>query len=137
MRILILVLLFAAFPTFAVEPLASSMLIEQCSSTEDASRQACHFWVHGYIGGAFASRTAKYVDPKKPETFSERVKRTRSSRRRTVYGRNLEAGYCLPDDLTLDVLVGKLNTHVEELERLPELANQLMLGLLRKQYPCR
>ena len=137
MRILILVLLFAAFPTFAIEPLASGVLIEECSSTEEARQQACHYWIHGYIGGAFASRTARYVDPKRPETFSERAKRTRSSRRRTVYGRNLEAGYCLPDDLTIKAVIGELNAHVAELEQVPELANQLMLGLLRKQYPCR
>ena len=137
MRTLIVVLLFAGLPAFAIEPLASSVLIEQCSSTEKASQQACRAWIHGYIGGAFSSRTAKYVDPKRPETFSERAKRTRSSRRNTVYGRNLPANYCLPEDLTLEVLVDGLNTHVNELERTPEFANQLMLGLLRKQYSCR
>ncbi len=136
MRILIVGLLFVGFPTLAVEPLASSELIEQCSSIGDAGRQACKAWVRGFIAGAFASRTARYVDPKKPETFSERAKRTRSSRRRTVYGSNFEAGYCLSRETTLDEIVGKLNAHAEALEKVPEHANQLVLGLLRKHYPC-
>ena len=63
MRIFLVVLLFAASPAFAIEPLASSVLIEQCSSSwEYRSGRPCQTWVHGFIGGAFASRTAKIVD---------------------------------------------------------------------------
>ncbi|MDH3491033.1 MAG: Rap1a/Tai family immunity protein [Gammaproteobacteria bacterium] len=136
MRIFLVVLLFVAVPAFAVEPLASSTLIEQCSGNTGTDRRVCKAWVHGFIGGSFASRTAKYASPDEPETYSERARRTRISRGRTVYGRNIQAGYCLPAETTLDELVDKLDTHVEELAKIPEHANQLILGLLRKQYPC-
>lgn len=137
MRIFLVLLLFVAVPAFAVEPLASSALIEQCSSNASTDRRVCKAWVHGFIGGFFASRTAKYASPDEPETYSERARRTRISRGRTVYGRNLQAGYCLPVETTLDEIVDKLNAHVQELATVPKHANQLMLGVLRKQYPCR
>lgn len=137
MRIFLVVLLIGAVPAFAVEPLASSALIEKCSSSWEVDVRLCQTWVHGFIGGAFAARTAKIVAADEPETFSERAKRTRISRGRTVYGQNVDAGYCLPAETTLDELVENLNAHVEALEKVPEHANQLMLGLLRKQYPCR
>lgn len=136
MRRLIVVLLFVGLPAFAVEPLASRALIEQCASDEEASRGTCQAWVHGFIGGAFASRTAKYVDPKRPETFSERAKRTRTSGRGMVYANNVEAGYCLPRETSLAELVEKLNSHAAQMDKVPEQANQLMLGMLRKHYPC-
>lgn len=136
MRIFVVVLLFAAFPTFAVEPLSSGALIEKCSSSWEADVRLCQTWVHGFISGAFASRTAKIVTDGEPETFSDRAKRTRISRGRTVYGQNVDAGYCLPVETTLDEVVEKLNAHAEALEKMPEHANQLMLGLLRKHYPC-
>ncbi len=137
MRVLVVSLLFVAVSTFAVEPLASDALIEQCSSTEDASIRACRAWVHGFMGGAFATRAAKYVDSDRPETYSERARRTRISRGREIYGRDSENGYCVPSETTLDEIVDKLVAHTAGLEKVPEQANQLMLGLLRKQYPCR
>ncbi len=136
MRILIAILLVAGLPAFGVEPLASSELIKQCASNDEATRGACQAWVHGFIGGAFASRTAKYVDPKRPETLSERAKRTRAGGRGMVYANNIEAGYCLPRETTLAEVVDKLGSHAAQLEKIPEQANQLMLGLLRKHYPC-
>lgn len=132
----LLILCFVAAPVFAVEPLASSTLLQQCSSDADVNRQACRSWIHGFMGGAFASRTAKRVDDDRKETFSERAARTRISRGRAVYGQNYEANYCVPKETTIAELIDKLNGYAANLKPVPEHANQLMLGLLRKHYPC-
>ncbi len=133
---LIPILVLLASPTLAVEPLSSGTLLEQCSSSDYVRRQACRSWIHGFMGGAFASRTAKLTDAEKKETFSERAARTRISRGRAMFGQNHDAGYCVPKETTLDELVEKLAAHAGTLKEIPEHANQLMLGLLRKHYPC-
>lgn len=136
MRKPLVALLFLAVPAIAIEPLPSTTLIEQCSSSEESAHQACRSWIHGFVGGAFASRTAKLTDAERKETFSERAARTRISRGRFLYGQNIDAGYCLPRGTTIGELVNKIPAYGASLKQVPEHANQLMLGFLRKHYPC-
>ncbi len=130
------VLLFLAVPALAVEPLPSATLLEQCGSSEAPGLQACRSYVHGFIGGAFASRTSKPVEAGSRGSYSERATRTRLSRGRVIYGQHYAAAYCLPSDVTLDDLIVKLRAHAAGLRQVPEHANQLVLGMLRKNYPC-
>ncbi len=136
MRILVFILAFAALPVLAVEPLPSSVLSEQCADTGGDGIKTCRAWVQGFIGGGFATGNARFADPEKSESFTERATRTRVSRGRTVYGPNPDAGYCLLSTTTLDEIIGKLPAHAAGMKSPPEHANQLMLGLLRKHYPC-
>lgn len=133
----LVVLMFLALPAMAVEPLSSAVLLEKCSSSYEAPHASCRAWVHGFVAGAFASRTARQDAAGKKETFSERATRTRLGRGRDVYGQNFEARYCIPTEITIEQLVAKLNEHAAAAAELPATANQLMLGMLRKQYPCK
>lgn len=53
-----------------------------------------------------------------------------------MYGQNYDAGYCLPRATTIGELIDKIPSHAASLKQVPEHANQLMLGLLKKHYPC-
>lgn len=130
------ILLVLAVPAVAVEPLGSDALLEQCSSSEELAAEACRSWIHGFIGGAFASRTARVSSKKESETYSERATRTRVGRGRNVYGYNYDARYCIPAETTIEQLVERLNEHAAVMKERPLQANQLMLGMLRKNYPC-
>lgn len=124
----------------AVEPLSSEVLLRQCGiyARDSVANEAvsCRAWVQGFIGGAFATRTAVTTDPDKKESFTERATRTRVGRGRLQFGQNYQAGYCLPATATLDEIIAGLNAYAAALERRPEQANQLMLALLRDRYPC-
>lgn len=133
----IVILFFIALPAFAVEPLASNLLLQQCSSDDNVSRLACRSWIHGFIGGANATRIAREAATDQNETFSERATRTRSAPPRRNYGQNYDAQYCVPSGTTIDELADKLIAHAAGLKQMPDNANQLMLGVLRKNYPCR
>lgn len=134
-KYLLVALLFVT-PAAAVEPLSSEEFLERCASSEKTELAACRGWIHGFVGGAFATRTAKPATAKEKETFEERAARTRIGRGRNLYGQNYTASYCIPKETTIDDLVVKLQDHAANAKKLPEHANQLMLAMLRKQYPC-
>ncbi len=131
-----LLLFLITAPAFAVEPLASSDLLQRCSSEDNVSRLACRSWMHGFMGGAFAMRTARPVIPNEKETFSDRAKRTRAAPGRDIYGQNVDARYCVPIGTTIDELADKLIAYAASDKPVPDQANQLMLSFLRKSYPC-
>ncbi len=130
------VLFFILASAHAVEPLKSDVLLQQCSSEDNVSRLACRSWIQGFMGGAYAIRTGKETKPVKKETFSERAARTRMAPRRDLYGLNYDAKYCVPSGTTIEELADKLIAYAGSLKQVSDHANQLMLGLLRKHYPC-
>lgn len=130
------ILILFALPAMAVEPMSSAVLLEKCSSSYESAHASCRAWIHGFVAGAFASRTAKQDTEKKKESFTERATRTRVSRGRDIYGQNVQARYCIPTESTIEDLVTRLNEYADAVKELPDTANQLMLGMLRKHYPC-
>ena len=127
----------------AVEPLSTADLLHQCSNHEkdpaslDTAR--CRSYLQGYMGGAYAMRTATITDsiPKKRSAFVERAQRTRMGSVDLRYGTNRSAGYCVPQELTISEFVARLNRFTKQGELYSELANQFVLNFLRIEFACK
>lgn len=126
----------------AVEPLPAEELNRICALYKarpyDPEAVACSAYIHGFLGGAHATGTAIAGEPKQRSEFMERATRTRAPGAAQRYGNFASASYCVPADIELSSVVERVIAYGREqdLTKKPT-ANQLVLGALRANYPCR
>lgn len=134
------------FHAGAVEPLATTELIDHCSSydadPEGPDAIFCVRYVQGFIDGAVTTdalvtlNIADEVD--RDESFTERAMRTRLGRRLERYGPSYYADFCLSETVPLSTVVKQVIEALLEVDvatRQP-LARDVVFGTLRSRYPC-
>ena len=142
-----LLALLLAGPTRAVEILTVHELISHCqvmeTEPEGADAQYCIRYIQGFIDGAVATDVrvmlGTEVDDERPETFSERAKRTRASTRAERFQAAQLAGFCLGDPLPLRDVVTVVVTDLTSLDTgatAVSPARDAVYESLRVHYPC-
>ena len=143
------VMALASFPfqsATAIQPLSSEEFAAYCSDYRlapwDDKGLFCVRYIQGFIDGAITADDR--IERKmvggytKGESFVERATRTRLSASQQRYGSTDEAEYCLRKPVTLDKIVDRVITHLEQVDFKPgkQLASEFVFTVLRSDYPC-
>lgn len=139
------VLVMAARPALAVDPLAAEELRGYCqefTETPDSVLSLkCTAYVSGFLDGAIATdeRVAENVvsEMEGEETFSERAFRTRVYGRLRDMGPSVYAEFCVGQPIPVEQVVLHVIDNLAERNDLADLAaHKIVYAALREHYPC-
>jgi len=145
--IVLLLLLLVAPVTKAVGVLTAQELASHCamvkSEPQGVDAQYCIRYIQGFIDGAVATDVNVMLNAEtgsgSGESFSERAKRTRASRRADQHRAAELAGFCLGEPLPLrdvvEVVVADLQVLADGAGN-EESALEVVYASLQKHYPC-
>lgn len=126
----------------ALETLSSKELLSLCQSDSDPKAAICTGYVNGFIDGAFATdpRVAERVvgEMREEESFSQRAMRTRLGIVADRYGPSYYAGFCIPADMGVDVIVSELREAMirDSGTYREKNARDYVYDLLQTEHPC-
>ena len=131
----------------AVEVLSVHELVSHCqvmdSEPEGADAQYCIRYIQGFIDGSVATDVRVMINAEasstRPDSFTERAKRTRAPTRKDQFRAARLAGFCLGDPLPLQEVVNSIvadliTLDVDDTAQSP--ARDAVYASLTAHYPC-
>ncbi len=124
----------------ALERLDTATLLDWCAGHEQAlsssATASCRAYVHGFIGGSFAVQSSRESESKPQSGFMRRAQETRVGGARLGYGRNEQAGYCIPAETNLSEIIARLNRYAAAADEKAEWANEFLVAALKSSFSC-